>query len=149
MSLDFVFQLGLPLLICRNSLYILYLNPLFIIYFTDIFLLCASFFILFMVSFHKQMFFILIHTWLLNNMGLKCKGPLIHGFFSIVNTTLLHDPWLVEFLDVEPQIWRDLVYRRQTIHYTHIFGCPKGQCPYPNVVQGSTVVYFLKPLLYE
>ena len=37
-------------------------------------------------------------------MGLSCRGPLIHGFFSIVNTTVLHDPCLVESADAEPQI---------------------------------------------
>ena len=39
-------------------------------------------------------------------MGLNFVGPLIHGFFSIVNTTVLHDPWLLESADAEPQIQR-------------------------------------------
>lgn len=85
----------------------------------------------------------------LEQHNFELLGSTYMQIFSMVNITLLHDPWLVEFLDVEPQIWRDLVYRRQTIYYTHISGCPKGQCPYPNVVQGSTVVYVLEPLLYE
>lgn len=28
--------------------------------------------------------------------GLNCGDPHTHGFFSIVNTTILHNPWLVE-----------------------------------------------------
>ena len=35
------------------------------------------------------------YSWPLNNMGLNCVCPLIHGFFSI-NTAVLHDPWLDE-----------------------------------------------------
>ena len=31
------------------------------------------------------------HSWSLNNMGLNCVDPLICGFFSIVNTTVLYD----------------------------------------------------------
>ena len=46
-----------------------------------------------------------IHSRLLNNMGLNCAGSLISKCFSI-KTTVLHDPWLVEFRDVEPWIWR-------------------------------------------
>ena len=34
-------------------------------------------------------------------------GPLICGFFSIVNTTVLYNPWLVESRDAEPQIQRN------------------------------------------
>ena len=37
----------------------------------------------------------------LNNSGLKCMGPLTCGRFSVVNTTVLHDPWLVESADME------------------------------------------------
>ena len=29
-------------------------------------------------------------------MGLNCMGPLIHEFFSVVNTAVLYNPWLVE-----------------------------------------------------
>ena len=32
----------------------------------------------------------------LEQHGFECAGPLIHGFFSIINTIGLHDPWLVE-----------------------------------------------------
>ena len=39
-------------------------------------------------------------------MGLNCTGPLIHRFFSIVNTTVLHGP-AVESADVELQIQKN------------------------------------------
>lgn len=42
----------------------------------------------------------------LNNTSLNCVGPLTLGFFSIVNTVVLHNPWLVQSMDTEPQIWR-------------------------------------------
>ena len=36
-----------------------------------------------------------------------CKGLLIHRYFSIINTAVLHYPWLVKSTDAEkPQIWR-------------------------------------------
>lgn len=35
------------------------------------------------------------------NLGLNCTGPLKLGYFSIVNTTALHGPWLVEPIDVD------------------------------------------------
>lgn len=34
-------------------------------------------------------------------------GPFIRGFFSIVNTLVLPDRWLVECADAGPQMWRD------------------------------------------
>lgn len=37
-------------------------------------------------------------------MGLNYEGPLIRGFFSIINARVLHNPQLVEFVEVEPQI---------------------------------------------
>ena len=43
----------------------------------------------------------------LNNVCLNFRAPLLHAYFSIVNTTVLHDPWLVEFKDVgKPLIWK-------------------------------------------
>ena len=68
-----------------------------------------------------------IHTtysWPLNNMGLTCMGPCICGFFSIVNTTVLHYTWLVESADMEgPWFWRNHVYWGPTISYALIFNC--------------------------
>ena len=34
-------------------------------------------------------------------MGLNCVDPLIRGYFSVVNTIVQHNPWLVEFMYVE------------------------------------------------
>ena len=48
-------------------------------------------------------------------MSLNCVGPLIHGFFSVVNTTVLHDPWSVASMDVEFRIWRSHLYRGLTL----------------------------------
>ena len=55
-------------------------------------------------------------------LGLVC------GCFSIVNTTVVHSPWLVESAKVEEQrVWR-------AISYTQIN---------PRAVQGSTLFSFL------
>lgn len=40
-----------------------------------------------------------LHSWPLDIMGLSYVGPLIHGYFSIVNPTQPQDPWLIEFTD--------------------------------------------------
>ena len=40
----------------------------------------------------------------LNYTGLNCMGPFIWSYFSIVDTTVLHDPQLVESTDVEPRL---------------------------------------------
>ena len=43
-------------------------------------------------------------------MGLNCVGPLICGYFPIVNTTVLHNPHLVKSIDVEePQLLRPTI----------------------------------------
>lgn len=42
-------------------------------------------------------------------MGVNYTGPLTHECFSIVNTTVLHNLWLVEF-----KIWRK--YRYEELH---------------------------------
>lgn len=36
--------------------------------------------------------------------------PLMHGFLSTVNTTVLQDPWLVEFTNEELQRKRNGIY---------------------------------------
>ena len=41
----------------------------------------------------------LSYSWPLNNKGLNCMGPLIHGYFSIVNTLALHGPCSIESSD--------------------------------------------------
>ena len=70
-------------------------------------------------------------------MGLNCKGPLISGFFSVVNTTVLHDPRLVESKkgDMEESCIRKAEYKLYAD-----FECVEGQRPYLPVVQGSTVL---------
>ena len=40
-------------------------------------------------------------------MDLNCGGSLMCGFFSVVNTMVLHEPQLFESADVEPQTWRN------------------------------------------
>ena len=62
-------------------------------------------------------------------MGLNCMGPLIYGIFSVVNSTGLHNPWSVESMDAELQIWRNHVYRGPAINYTWIFNSQEGLCP--------------------
>ena len=49
-----------------------------------------------------------LYSWSLNDMGLNYAHPLIHGFFPVVDTVLVHDPWLVESEYVEPQIQREM-----------------------------------------
>ena len=43
-------------------------------------------------------------------MGLNCKSPFIHGFFSVVNSMLLHDLQLVESAAAVPWIQRNCEY---------------------------------------
>ena len=47
-----------------------------------------------------------VYSWPLNDTNVNSLGPLLHEFFSIVYTTVLHDLRLVESSDVEPKIWR-------------------------------------------
>ena len=74
--------------------------------------------------------------------SLSHVGPLKHRFFFlVVNTEVLHDPWLVESKDAEPQLWRNKAYRGPTITFTWIFNCVEGREPYLCMVQGSTVLF--------
>ena len=66
-------------------------------------------------------------------MGLNRVGPSTHGFFSVVNTSVLQDPSLVESADVEPRtpradykLFLDLNVQRATTSN-------------PCIVEGSTV----------
>ena len=68
-------------------------------------------------------------SWALNSAGLNCMGPLTCGFFSLVNTVVLCDLWLVESTDVEPQILRNCIYGGPTINYTQIFQLCRGSAP--------------------
>ena len=55
------------------------------------------------------------HSWLLNDTGLNCAGPLIYGFFSIVATEL-HHLWLVKSADAKPRIRRNYIYREGQLY---------------------------------
>ena len=80
------------------------------------------------VFFKLQIQFIrLIHSSPLNNTGLNCTSSLKCRSFSVVNTIVLHGPWL------NLQMWRDHGYRKLTINYMQIN---------PHIVPGSTVVLF-------
>lgn len=67
-------------------------------------------------------------------------GPLTHGFFSIVNTILLHDPRLVESMDVELWMQRNRGCRGALQSSTHISDCS---------VSGSLRPVLLKGPLYS
>ena len=69
---------------------------------------------------------ILIHSWPLNN-----RFEWI--FFSVVNTTAIHHPWLVD-----PQI-QTLTIQRNTRCYTQMFSCVESALLNPVMVQGSMV----------
>ena len=60
--------------------------------------------------FFMCLFFQILYSWSLNNMGLNCASPLVWGYFSVVNSIVRPGSCLFE--DVEkPQIWR--------LNYTH------------------------------
>ena len=59
-------------------------------------------------------------------------------FFSVVNTTVLHDPQLYEFVKAELWIWRNRICGGPTINYTWIFNCVEGQHPYLSSVAQSS-----------
>ena len=40
----------------------------------------------------------------IENTDLNCLSPLIGGYFSTVNATVLHGPWLGESMDAE-ELW--------------------------------------------
>ena len=42
-----------------------------------------------------------MYSWPLNNADLNCVGPLYKQTFSLVNTMELHDPGLIESVDVQ------------------------------------------------
>ena len=78
----------------------------------------------------------------LEQSGLNCVGWLICRFFSIVNTAVLQDPWLVESSDVKPWILKNWGFG-VTINYTRKCLPHRGSAPpNPCVVQGSTVYIF-------
>ena len=76
-------------------------------------------------------------------MGLNV-GPLMKGFFSVVNTVLLHDLRLVESADRKE---RRRGGPELAASYVQTFDCPESQHPSPLVVQGSAVVEKRKLIL--
>ena len=75
-----------------------------------------------------------IHSWPLNNTGLNSTSPVIHGFFSIVNTAVLHNPRLVESMEAGLQTRTancKVILRFSTVR--------RVSTPNPRVVQGSIV----------
>ena len=70
-------------------------------------------------------------------------GPLMHGHFS-VNPTVLHDSWLVEFVDVEkPWTQRNSGYASLATSYDQNFAIVEGQHFNPHTVQESAVYAYL------
>ena len=69
------------------------------------------------VSFQHRLNIKSKYSWPWNNTGLNCAGPLIKGYFSIVNATIWHDSQLVGSVDIEPHICWNLC-RRLTLSYT-------------------------------
>ena len=74
-----------------------------------------------------------MYSWPLNNMGLNLKGPLTLGFFSVVNTAVLCDPWLLESKNPETRIWKNNYVTLWVLTLKRV-GTPN-----PCIVQGSTV----------
>ena len=72
----------------------------------------------------------------LKQHSLNCKGALIHRFFSIVNTRVVHDLSWAESKNAE------LEWGRSTVSYIWIFICTSVSTPNPQLVQGSTVNKF-------
>lgn len=64
-------------------------------------------------------------------------GSTYMQIFLIVNTIVLHDPLLVESMQVETQIQMNYRYGGPTIIYMQIFNYGEAP-PNPKVVQGST-----------
>ena len=49
------------------------------------------------------------------NTDLNCLSPRIRGYFSIVNATVLHGPWLDESMDAE-ELWMQKVQYKTYVH---------------------------------
>ena len=81
------------------------------------------------------MVYVLIYTF---DPWTTCAGPLLHELFSIVNTTGLQDPWLVESsCSEELWVWGNIIYGGPTISYTQIFDWAEARVPNPCIVPGA------------
>lgn len=92
----------------------------------------------------KIKFMYVEYGWPLNDTGFNRMGPLTHGFFLTVNTTVLHGLQLVDAVDVEPWIWRNHRYRGTGTRDTEgqlymIFRWAEGGRPQSPSCSGSAV----------
>ena len=71
-------------------------------------------------------------------------GPLKHRYFSTVNTTVLHDPWLVESAMCGTADMEKTSIRRADCKIYTDFQWLEGAVPQPPVVQELTVYLFTK-----
>ena len=79
----------------------------------------------------------------MNNMGLNYKGPLVCKLFSIANTVVLHNLWLVESMDTaELADMENFGCGGPILSFTRIFDYTKVGTPNTCIVQGSTVLEF-------
>ena len=81
-----------------------------------------------------------LHSCPSNNTGLNCVRPLTcRSFFTKCMATGLHDLWLVECTDVQPQI-----HRADSKVIIWLSTALRVRAPNPRFVQGSTVLFFFK-----
>lgn len=80
------------------------------------------------------MVFLKNSSWSLNNMGLNYGVHLYMEFFSIVNSTALRDPLLVESVDVEERQIERVMWKL----FSDFPLCRELEPLLPSVVQGST-----------
>ena len=85
-----------------------------------------------------------LYSWALNNMGLNCAGPLIRGFLSTVDATVLHDSWLAESSRCKTTHTEEPQYRRLTVKLHPDFLLHGGSASLtPALLEGSIVFLML------
>lgn len=65
----------------------------------------------------------------LNGTGTLYITKNVKAVFPKINTTVLHDPMLVQSINLDPWVKRNHIYRERTLSYMGIFGCRKEPCP--------------------
>lgn len=93
--------------------------------------------------------YIYIHMygcWPMSYMTLNFMIPLIHGLFSIVNSTVLQDMWLVESVNADLWIWTmDMdelhILRANYKLYVYFQVCGELAHLIPGVFKGQTLIY--------
>lgn len=68
---------------------------------------------------------------------LNCTGPFIWGFFSIVNTAVLHNVWLL----MKPWIQRNWACGWQAVNCTWIFSYLEVSAPDPALFKGQLYIH--------